>query len=434
MAFLGSYKRSSRFIFNAFSRTSSSSLNSKISGFRQPLKNQTLGANNKVLEPLNSKGKRFKLWKQNPRILLLGCGVVISTYYWNLERVPYTKRSHFVLFSTSIERDYGENVSLEMIKSTYEGKILPPLHPLSIRVQRIGQEIVEAAQKGLRKEEECVMIKIFKKLGKRDYHQIPQFEWEFFVVDDPMHYGRSYPGGKLVLSTGLLDSCNSDAAIAVIIGHEVGHAIARHVAEIFSRFPVLKIFKLFLYWSMNLHLVPAMSKLLTMLPYSRRILSISGEEMEGPVRSGPSNTPVLVHSADKVCRLRCPTILKLFLYWKTNLSLIPAISKFLIRLPYSRRREKEADYIGLILVALAGYDPRVVVEFWEEDGKDLSDRPFGDYVHSHPSNKKRAQLLSQPTVMEEALSLYIEVLAQRGVHIEGQNFDYFRRALIKDKM
>ncbi|KAL6508116.1 Meiotic recombination protein dmc1 [Orobanche hederae] len=123
-----------------------------------------------------------------------------------------------------------------------------------------------------------------------------------------MHDGRSYPGGKLVLSTGLLDSCNSDATIAAIIGHEVGHAIARHVAEIFSRFPVLKIFKLFLYWSMNLHLVPAMSKFLTMLPYSR----------------------------NKVCRLRCPTILKLFLYWKTNLSLIPAISKFLIRLPYSR--------------------------------------------------------------------------------------------------
>lgn len=67
-------------------------------------------------------------------------------------------------------------------------------------------------------------------------------------------------------------------------------------------------------------------------------------------------------------------------------------------------------------MALAGYDPRVVVEVLEDGvGIVLSGWPlFDDYLYTHPTRKKRVQLLSQPKVMEEALSLYREVLAQRG--------------------
>ncbi|KAL6522496.1 hypothetical protein OROMI_031454 [Orobanche minor] len=373
-----------------FSHRSSSS-NSRSSGFlksfvsnSQRYKNPFVDGSKRFFKP-----KGFKFWSR-----LLGCGVVTtSAYYWNLERVPYTKRSHLVLFSTRFEKEYWGFDSLKMIKSDYEGKILPPLHPTSVRVQRIGQEIVEAAEKGLRKEEECLIVKIFKKLGKRDYHQIPQFEWEFLAVDEPTREAGCYAGGKIVVYTGW----QSDAEIAAVIGHEVGHAITRHTVEFRSRLLGFVILNLFLiYWTINLHLVPTVSKFLSRLPYSRR------------------------QSAEKVYRLRCPAIL-MFLCWKYNLSLITligTISGLLIILPYSRRQEKEADYIGLILVALAGYDPRIVVELREncEYNWPLSE----DYLHSHPSNKKRAQLLSQPKVMEEALSLYGEVLAQRNV-TEYQN-------------
>lgn len=97
--------------------------------------------------------------------------------------------------------------------------------------------------------------------------------------------------------------------------------------------------------------------------------------------------------------------------------------------------EKEADYIGLMLMASAGYDPRVAVEMWEEHGKLLEeedrisvilwekkldrisdilweklDKMFGwNYFSTHPSEIERAQLLAQPKIMEEILTIYIEM-------------------------
>ncbi|KAL6513683.1 hypothetical protein OROHE_019543 [Orobanche hederae] len=171
------YKRSSRFIVDAirlqksvstitFSHTSSPS-NSRNSGFCQTLLRSFVSQNAlKNMQCYKSpfldgpkrffKPKGFKNWTG-----LLGYGVVISACYWGLERVPYTKRSHFVLLSASTEKKIAE-YCMKRIKSEYKGKILPPLHPSSIRVQRIGHEIVEAAEKGLRKEAECLTVKIFK--------------------------------------------------------------------------------------------------------------------------------------------------------------------------------------------------------------------------------------------------------------------------------
>lgn len=75
----------------------------------------------------------------------------------------------------------------------------------------------------------------------------------------------------------------------------------------------------------------------------------------------------------------------------------------------------EADYIGLLLVASAGYDPRVAPRVYEKLGKLTGDSKLRDYLSTHPSGKKRAQLLAQAKVMEEALNIYRDVLAGRGV-------------------
>lgn len=75
----------------------------------------------------------------------------------------------------------------------------------------------------------------------------------------------------------------------------------------------------------------------------------------------------------------------------------------------------EADYIGLLLMASAGYDPRVAPRVYEKLGKVAGESSLQDYLATHPSGKKRAHLLSQAKVMEEALNLYWETRAGRGI-------------------
>ncbi len=75
----------------------------------------------------------------------------------------------------------------------------------------------------------------------------------------------------------------------------------------------------------------------------------------------------------------------------------------------------EADYIGLLLISSAGYDPRVAPKVYEKLGKVTGESALRDYLSTHPSGKKRAQLLAQAQVMEEALSIYREVRSGRGI-------------------
>ncbi|KAI3944417.1 hypothetical protein MKW98_006578 [Papaver atlanticum] len=78
--------------------------------------------------------------------------------------------------------------------------------------------------------------------------------------------------------------------------------------------------------------------------------------------------------------------------------------------------EKEADYIGLLLLASAGYDPRGAPQVYEKLGELLDGGLLlEDYLYTHPSGKKRAQLLSQDKVMEEALCIYKELNSCRGI-------------------
>ncbi|XP_042058521.1 uncharacterized protein LOC121802898 isoform X2 [Salvia splendens] len=299
---MGWYRRSTRFISDGFRRHTSApriplhespSLSSRSAPRILSLRHSL--AQNQRKSPLIDGAKRsyyvdrnkvhhfkprgYKRWSQNPRILfsmvLVGSGVVITVYFGNLETVPYTKRTHFVLLSSSLEKQLGES-NFKTIKSEYKGKIVPPLHPESIRVQKIAQDIVEAVQKGLRKEqvwtdigyssesleppqnakpEEAVgafgadeekwiaedkwrkedeilddgWVQKSRKKGqevgaKSQTSHLEGFKWEVILVNDPTVNAFCLPGGKIVVFTGLLNHFRADAEIATIIGHEVGWA------------------------------------------------------------------------------------------------------------------------------------------------------------------------------------------------------------------
>ncbi|XP_010529777.1 PREDICTED: uncharacterized protein LOC104806528 [Tarenaya hassleriana] len=344
-------------------------------------------------------------WFQNPRtvltVVLVGSGVLITVYFGNLETVPYTKRKHFVLLSRSMEKQIGES-QFQQIKSGFKGKILPAIHPESIRVRLIAKDIIDALQRGLShervwsdlgyasmdgssmnneravkdtvmalsenasegtmsgmkwsKEDEILddkWIQQSRKKGKeKGSHpatsHLEGLNWEVLVVNEPMVNAFCLPAGKIVVFTGLLEHFKTDAEIATVIGHEVGHAVARHVAEGITK---------------NLWFA----------------------------------------------------ILQLVLYQFVMPDLVNTMSALFLRLPFSRKMEIEADYIGLLLLASAGYDPRVAPKVYEKLGKLGGDSSLRDYLSTHPSGKKRAQLLAQANVMEEALIVYREVQSGRGI-------------------
>lgn len=340
-------------------------------------------------------------WIDNPRkllvIIVLSSGVVLSVYFSNLETVPYSHRKHFVLISDEMERKIGEN-QFEQMKKMFKPKILPAIHPQSVRVRLIAKDIIEALQRGTRhqeswsgvvysntktipfdahtsqdpwglrsekenKEEQLYgndeilddkWVEKSRKSGKErgdkaSTQHLKAFNWEILVVNDPLVNAFCLPGGKIMVFTGLLNAFPSDAEIATVISHEVGHAVARHAAE-----------------GMTSNLWFAILQII--------LLQFIG-------------MPDLVY----------------------------AMSNLLLKLPFSRRMEVEADYIGLLLMASAGYDPRVASSVYEKLGKLSGDSEIKNYLSTHPSGKKRAELLKQAKVMDEALGIYRERISGRGI-------------------
>lgn len=216
-------------------------------------------------------------WLQNPRavwtVALVGSGVLITLYFGNLETVPYTKRTHFVLLSKSMEKRIGES-QFEQIKKTYKGKVLPAIHPESIRVRLIAKDVIDALQRGLShehvwsdlgygsmdstargsdrgvkevgmalsedgeetlsgmrwsKDDQILDDKWIQESRKKDTKgesaHLEGINWEVIVVNEPMVNAFCLPAGKIVVFTGLLDHFKSDAEVATVIGHEVHNSL-----------------------------------------------------------------------------------------------------------------------------------------------------------------------------------------------------------------
>ncbi|XP_078448005.1 peptidase family M48 family protein [Wolffia australiana] len=327
--------------------------------------------------------RRAHRWFENPRTVVVAVAVggaaTATVYYGNVEAVPYTKRTHVVLLSPRLERQLGES-QFEQLKAALKDQLLPPTHPDSVRVRLIARQVVNALQRGLatdepvwrdadpslgyvadgdwRGEGEEVLDEGWVRRSRREgkargvrsaTEHLQGLKWEVVVARNPVTNAMCLPGGKIVVFTGLLDHFRSDAEIATVISHEVGHAVARHAAEGITK---------------NLWVA----------------------------------------------------VLQLILYQFFALpDLINAMSNLLLKLPFSRRMEMEADYIGLLVMAAAGYDPRVAPMVYEKLGKITGDSSLRDYVSTHPSSKKRAELLSRAQVMGEALVIYQDAIAGRGV-------------------
>lgn len=190
-------------------------------------------------------------------------------------------------------------------------------------VRRVGNDIKAAVDvyyrsKGLQKE-------------------LRNFAWEFNVIDDPTINAFCMPGGKVIFYTGILKVTQNEDALAVVMGHEVAHALANHGNERMSQ------------------------GLVTQLGLSSLQIALSQK---------PSQTNNLLLAA------------------------AGAGAQVGILLPFSRKHESEADEIGLYLMAMAGYNPSAAAPFWERMNKLGGSRP-PEFISTHPDPEKRSERLKQ---------------------------------------
>ncbi len=173
------------------------------------------------------------------------------------------------------------------------------------------------------------------------------FEWEFNLIEDDNTVNAwCMPGGKIAFYTGILKFTQNEAGIAAVMGHEVAHAIANHGNERMSQ---------------------------------SMIANFGTAALSKAMESQPGKTQQLFSSA------------------------LGLGTKYGVILPFSRLQESEADRIGLILMAKAGYDPKEAIQFWKRMSSSKSSAP-PEILSTHPSDKRRISDLNK--LIPEALTHY----------------------------
>ena len=184
--------------------------------------------------------------------------------------------------------------------------------------------------------------------GKGLSKELEGYNWEYHLVDNKEANAWCMPGGKIVVYTGLLPYTQNEAALAVVIGHEVTHAIFQHGNE--------------------------------------RMSQQLGAELAGAgLQVALSNKPAETQNA-----------------FLTAFGLGTQVG---VLLPFSRKHEYEADHYGLIWAAMAGYNPREAIPLWERMQKAAANgnKP-PEFLSTHPSEGNRIEQLNK--WMPEALQYY----------------------------
>jgi predicted Zn-dependent protease len=177
--------------------------------------------------------------------------------------------------------------------------------------------------------------------------ELAGYSWEFNLIESEQVNAWCMPGGKVAFYTGILPICKEEAGIAVVMGHEVAHAIASHGRERMSQ---------------------------------GLVQQLGGIALSEAIKTKPQETQALFHTAYAIG------------------------TQYGAMLPYSRLHETEADKLGLIFMAMAGYDPHEAPKLWERMKALSGGASVPEFMSTHPSNDTRIKELNQ--YMPEALKYY----------------------------
>lgn len=250
-------------------------------------------------------------YKFRVSLLFIGIALIMSA----CQTVPITGRNQFLLTSPDEERQLGDQAWAEIKRKERE----TTNRQYADAVTRVGRNIAAVAD-------------------------APGFQWEFKTFESTQANAFCLPGGKVAVYTGIFKYMANDAELAAVIGHEVGHAIARHGGERISQEQARSI---------------GQELLSTMTKEKYRQLAVT-------VYGGATTVGIM--------------------------------------LPYSRTHEYESDHIGLILMARAGYNPNYAISFWEKFSTISQTNTLEEFLSTHPIGDKRIEEMRQ--ILPQALSIY----------------------------
>ncbi len=184
--------------------------------------------------------------------------------------------------------------------------------------------------------------------------QLQGFQWEFNLVDDNTVNAWCMPGGKVVVYTGILPVCQNEDGLAVVMGHEIAHAIAQHGNERMSQ---------------------------------GLLQQLGGVTLSIALADKPQQTQQL---------------------WMTAYGVGSQVGMLL---PFSRAQESEADKIGLTFSAMAGYDPREAPRFWKRMGAASGGSTTPQFLSTHPSSETRTRNLEE--MLPQVMPLYEQAKANK---------------------
>ncbi|GAB1405759.1 M48 family metallopeptidase [Lentimicrobium sp.] len=222
----------------------------------------------------------------------------------------------------------------EMSLSSYnqflsEHNVVPASNDQVKMLRRVGQRISTAVED------------YFRNNGMAD--AVKGYKWEFNLVESPEVNAWAMPGGKVVFYTGILPLTKDEAGIAVVMGHEIAHAVVNHGGERMSQ---------------------------------QLAIALGGVTLDVALQKEPDLTRNIFNT-------------------------VYGVGSQLGTLAYSRTHEYEADKLGMVFMAMAGYDPHRAASFWQEMAA-LGGQAPPEFLSTHPSNANRIKEINKymPTAMK----------------------------------
>lgn len=259
------------------------------------------------------------------RFLVAGMLLVLTS----CSTVPITGRSQLNLIPGSSMM----SMSLQQYDTFLKEHKLSTNRAQADMVKRVGARIQDAVERYL--------------AANGMSSRLADYKWEFNLVEDKEVNAWCMPGGKVVVYTGILPVAQGEAGLAVVMGHEIAHAIAEHGNERMSQ---------------------------------GLLAEFGGVALSEALAAKPAATQQL---------------------W---MSVYGVGAQYGAILPYSRLQESEADHLGLVFMAMAGYDPNEAVSFWQRMATQKEGQAPPQFLSTHPSDATRIENIRR--LIPEAMRYY----------------------------
>ena len=242
--------------------------------------------------------------------------ILLSVLFVQCSTVPITGRKQLNLIPASqmqslSYQQYGDFIKSNKISKDQNATAM--VHKVGVKIQKAVEQYL--AQNNMSS-------------------SLDGYNWEFNLVEDPQVNAWCMPGGKVVVYTGILPITQDETGLAVVLGHEIAHAIAQHGDERMSQ---------------------------------GLITQLGGMALQKAIETKPAVTQQIFMSAFGLG------------------------AQVGVLLPFSRLQESEADHLGLIFMAMAGYNPNLAVSFWQRMSSMNTGQKPPEFLSDHPADATRIQ-------------------------------------------